>query len=409
MWRPHKLIILTLVIFAGVLNYADRQIIAVLKPLMQTSLHWSDADYGRLGAAFQFAAAVAFLAAGPLVDRLGWRRANPIAVGAWSLAAMAHAAARTTAQFTLARLGLGATEALGTPTAIKTLSAVFKAEERPLAIGVMNASTGLGAILTPLVAPALALAVGWTGAFLIAGGLGLVWVAAWLLVTPRIGVAEADPSGATTLAKAGLLTVLADRRTWAVAGAKALSDQVWWLFLFWTPDLLHRVFHLELKDFGAPLAAIYACASAGSLLAGAVARRLSLAKVDLNIARKGSLLVAAALVTPVWFAASAPGLWWAVAILGLALAAHQTYSLNIFALITEMSPKSQVATVTSIGAFCGNLAGMAIVQAAGWVLEAKLGYGPLLAWASVAYLLGVAWIHLLVPKIQLANQDETHD
>jgi MFS transporter, ACS family, hexuronate transporter len=409
MWRPHKLIILTLVIFAGVLNYADRQIIAVLKPLMQQALHWSDADYGRLGAAFQFAAAVAFLAAGPLVDRLGWRRANPLAVGAWSLAAMTHVAARTTAQFTLARLSLGATEALGTPTAIKTLSAVFKAEERPLAIGVMNASTGLGAILTPLIAPALALAVGWTGAFLIAGGLGLVWVAAWLLVTPRIGVVEAEPPGASTPAKARLSTVLRDRRTWAVAGAKALSDQVWWLFLFWTPDLLHRVFHLEVKDFGAPLAAIYACASAGSLLAGALARRLSLAKVDLNIARKGSLLVAAALVTPVWFAASAPGLWWAIAILGLALAAHQTYSLNIFALITEMSPKAQVATVTSIGAFCGNLAGMAIVQAAGWVLEAKLGYGPLLAWASMSYLLGVAWIQLLVPKIKLANQDETND
>jgi ACS family hexuronate transporter-like MFS transporter len=409
MWTARNRLILALLICGGVLNYADRQIIAVLKPMLQEDLHWSDMDYGRLTSVFQFASAIAFLGSGWLIDRIGWRRANPLAVGAWSLVAMAHAAARTVGQFTLARFALGATEALGTPTAIKTLAAVFNAEERSLALGVMNAANTLGAVITPLVIPLIAIKIGWARAFLLTGGLGLVWVAAWFAFSPG---RDSNEQGEEALAQAHPPErvrwgeVLRDQRTWAIAGAKALSDQVWWLLLFWTPDLFHRLFHLSLRGFGAPLAVIYACAAAGALGVGWVTTRLLESGFGLDRTRKLMLLVCALLATPVWLTVYVGNYWIATAILGLTLAAHQGFSLNIFALATDISPPPRVATVISFGALAGNLAGMVILQAAGWVLTRGYGYLPLLGLASVSYLLGLAWVQWLLPRIVSAADGE---
>jgi len=406
MWTARNRLILIMLVAGGMLNYADRQIIAVLKPMLQQDLHWTDGDYGRLTSVFQFASAVAFLGSGWIVDRIGWRRANPLAVGAWSLAAMAHAVARTVGQFTIARFALGATEALGTPTAIKTIAAVFRNEERSLALGIMNAANTTGAIVTPLIVPLLALKIGWANSFLVTGGLGLIWVCVWLLVSP--GGAKAEPAPAPDPAlpppeTVRWLVVLADRRTWAIAGAKVLSDQVWWLLLFWMPDLFHRVFHLSMQAFGAPLAVIYGCAAAGSLVAGFATTRLLESGLSLNATRKLAMLVSALLVLPVWFVPQVSSYWLATAILGLTLAAHQGFSVNVFALATDISPAPRVATVISIGALCGNLAGMVILQVAGWVLGAGYGYGPLLALASVSYLLAVGWVQLLLPRIVAAD------
>lgn len=395
-------LVLLMLVTAGVLNYADRQIIAVLKPMLQASLGWSEVDYGRLTSVFQLASALALLGAGWLVDRIGWRRANPLAVGAWSLAAVGHGFARTLGQFTLARVALGATEALGTPAAIKTIGAIFSAEQRSLALGIMNAANTLGAIVTPLVIPAVALSIGWPRSFLALGGLGLVWAMVWLLVSPGRRLTEGSPKAAEA-PRARWTESLADRRTWAIAGAKVLSDQVWWLLLFWMPDLFHRVFHLGIAAFGPPLAVIYACSAAGSLLAGYASTRLLEAGVSLGVTRKASLLVCALLVTPVWLVPGVSSYWVAAGLLGLTLAAHQGFSVNVFALATDITPAPRVATVISIGAFCGNLAGMVILQAAGWVLQAGLGYAPLMAVASVSYLLGVGWLQLLLPKIERAE------
>ena len=403
-WTARSRLILAMLVAAGMLNYADRQIIAVLKPMLQDQLHWTDAQYGRMTSVYQFAAALALLGTGWLVDRIGWRRANPLAVGIWSLAAMAHAAARSVAQFTLARFALGTTEALYTPAAIKTIAATFPNEERSLALGLMNAANSVGAIITPLAIPLLALAIGWQRSFLVTGGLGIIWVAVWLLVSPG-GAHTADEAAAAAAPaeKVRWSVVLTDRRTWAITGAKVLSDQVWWLLLFWMPDLFHRVFHLSMAAFGAPLAIIYACAAAGSLIGGYVPTRLLEAGVSLNATRKLTLLVLALLVTPVWLVPYVGSYWAATALLGLTLAAHQGYSVNVFALATDISPAPRVATMISVAGFFGNLGGMVILQVAGFVLDAGFGYGPLLALASVSYLLGVGWIHLLLPRIEAAE------
>src|SRR5580693_1290512 len=183
-------LLLTLLILAGILNYADRQLIAVLKPLLQERLHWDDADYGSLTTIFQFAAAFALLGSGWIVDRVGWRAANPLAVASSSLATMAHAASRTLAQFTVARIALGATVSLGTPAAVKTIAENFSARQRSMAFGSLNAAGNAGAIITPLVTPAVALASGWTGAFLFTGALGLVWVLGWVIFVRSLAPAR---------------------------------------------------------------------------------------------------------------------------------------------------------------------------------------------------------------------------
>jgi ACS family hexuronate transporter-like MFS transporter len=403
----HRRLLLALLLTAGILNYADRQIIAVLKPLLQEQLHWSDGDYGHLTALFQFAAAFAYLGAGWIVDRVGWRRANPLAVGTWSLAAMAHAVVHTLGQFSVARIALGATESLGTPSAIKTIAALFAAKERSVALGAMNAAGNVGAIVTPLFVPALALTWGWESAFLITGGLGLVWVVAWQWAVRSAGSApgwaDARPHPALETPGSGeapvrWATVLADRRTWAIAGGKVLSDQVWWFLLFWMPDFFHRVFHLDMRTFAAPLAVVYTTAALGSLIGGFVSGRLIARGTPPVRARLRTMLICALLVTPVPLALSVENYWIAVALLSLALAAHQGFSVNLFALTTDITPESRVGTVISVAALFGNLSGMAILQAAGWLLGEGYGYGPLFGLAAVAYLLAVAWIRMLLPQ-----------
>jgi ACS family hexuronate transporter-like MFS transporter len=178
------------------------------------------------------------------------------------------------------------------------------------------------------------------------------------------------------------------------------SDQVWWLLLFWMPDLLHRMFHLGMKQIGLPLALIYLIAAFGSLAGGYASARLMAAGFSLGSARKLTLLVCALLVTPVPLLLLTHNVWIAVGLLGLTLAAHQGYSVNLFALITDVTPRSRVASMTSVGALFGNLGGMAILQAAGWLLARGYGYGPLLGLAAVSYLLGLAWLQALMPTVR---------
>ena len=394
-----RAIILTLVIVAGVLNYVDRQIIAVLKPVISLDMHWTDADYGRLATLFQFAAVVAYMFTGRLVDRLGIKWANPIGVAAWSVAAMSHGAARSFVQFAAARVALGATEAMGTPTGIKTIASLFTPAQRAGAIGISNAAGNVGAIVTPLIIPAVALSFGWRASFVFVGAVGIAWAVAWLFAARHLPrSADVTPAPRN---EGGAGTILADRRTWAIAGAKALSDQVWWLLLFWTPDFFHRQFGLGLAQLGPPLAVIYGCAAAGSIAAGLVSTRLIRAGVSIGRARKGAMLVCALLVTPAPLALHVHGYWAAVGLIGLMLAAHQGFSVNLFALVADIVPAERVGRVTSFGSLCGNLAGMAIVFAAGELLARGYGYEPFFLVAAASYLLGIGCIQLLLPRLPL--------
>jgi ACS family hexuronate transporter-like MFS transporter len=300
----------------------------------------------------------------------------------------------TFGQFIVARAALGATESIGTPASIKTLSSLFPPAQRSTAIGVSNAAGTVGAMLTPVLIPGIAAAIGWRGAFMVLGGIGVLWIVPWVLAVRGIA---AEPVGST--AAPGYFAMARDRRTWAIAGAKALSDQVWWLLLFWTPDFLHRNFHLTPIQMGAPLAVIYLGSALGSGFWGWLASRLLSRGLSVNQVRKGVLLACALIALPIPLAAHTGNYWIAVGLLSLTLSAHQGFSVNLFAVIGDIIPAGRVGSVTSIGAFCGNMAGALVVFIAGETLSRGGDYGPLLAFAGMSYLLGLGWLQLLLPRL----------
>lgn len=392
---------------AIMLNYVDRQIIALLKPMLQSEFGWSDRDYSHMASAFQFCAAVSFLGTGWFIDRIGLRRGFAIGVGAWSLAGMAHAVVSSVGGFVAVRAALGAAESIGTPAQVKTAATYFPPQQRSLMLGIGNMASNFGAVVAPLTIPALALALGWRAAFLIAGGLGLVWVVVWLLVTPRTAATPGAAGDADKGASVSWSALLKDRRQWAVIAAKALSDQVWWFLLFFMPDLFHRMFGLSQGELGVPIATIYFLAALGSLSGGILPTWLLSRGVGVNRARKGSMLLYALLILPVPLVLLTGDPWVAVGLLGLGLFAHQGFSTNVFAMTADIFPSRMIGTAIGIGAFAGNLSGMGMIELAGWSLDHGHGYTPLLLICGGSYLVALLLIHLLVPKLVVAEPGAT--
>jgi len=399
-------LIVGLAFTAIMLNYVDRQIIALLKPTLQVEFGWSNRDYSHMASAFQFSAAVAFLGTGWFIDRVGLRRGFAFGVGLWSIAGMAHAAVTTVGGFVGARMVLGAAEAIGTPAQVKTAAVYFPPEQRTMMLGIGNMAANFGAVVAPLAIPPLALRFGWRSTFLIAGGLGLIWVALWLIVRPPPEAEGAAVEGA----RVPWLSMLRDRRQWALVAAKTFSDEVWWFLLFFTPDLFNRRFGLSQGSLGLPVAFIYLMAALGSLSGGWLPSRLLMRGVSADRARKGSMLVYALLILPVPLLVFTHSAWAGAGMLGLALFAHQGFSTNVFGMTADIFPSRMVGTAIGIAAFAGNLSGMAMIETAGWSLDKGYGYAPLLTLCGVSYLLALFLVQLLVPQIVLAesNSPRTH-
>ena len=400
---------LVALLFLGTaLNYVDRQVLALLKPTLTQEFGWNDQQFAHLGAAFQLTAAAALLVVGPLVDRLGVRRAYGGAVGIWSLAGAAHAFAATLSQFLGARVVLAAAEAVNTPAVVKACAQYLPLPQRSRALGIINSAPNLGAILTPLLIPAFALAFGWKAAFLVTGALGFIWLLAWFpatralertLVTapPRTTIAAANGDDAQSTAAPWLTqSLFKDPTTWAIAGAKALTDMVWWFMLFWMPDFFVRSFGLSQGGVAGPVALIFACAALGALSSGFLFPWLVERGLRPDRARKLSMLGYALLVLPLPLALQAGGPWTAALLIGLGLFAHQGFATNIFGLAADTVPVERIARVMAFGAICCNLTGMGIIEFTGWSLTSGVGYWPMFAVASSAYLLATGWVHLLV-------------
>lgn len=396
--------IMVFLVAAGFLNGADRQLISLMKPMLQADLGWSDYTYGQMASVFQLAAAFGLIGAGWFVDRVGLRLAFPLGVGSWSLAAMAHGLVHTVGQFTGVRIALGATEAIGTPATIKAIATFYPPSGRAVALGAMNVYGSLGAMLVPILVPAMALAFGWRATFLIAGGVGSIWVLAWILSSRWILQPAEDAAPAPEPeARVSLRAVLADRATWAVAGGKVFSDQMYWFLVFWMPDLLRREFNLGLSGVGLPLAVIAGVTALGGLAGGLVSSRLLARGLEPTRARRLTMLACAVLALALPTVLHTSSVWIAVSLLCLVMAAHQGFSVNLFALTADITALPRVATTIGVAAFFGNLSGMAVLQASGWMLQNNYGYGPLLAFLAVSYLIALAWIQAWLPRVRRAS------
>ncbi len=394
--------LIILVFFGTIINYVDRQVLSLLKPTIEDAFGWGDAEFAHFAAVSQLAAALAFIVVGWLVDRFGVKRAYAVAVAIWSLAGMAHAFAATVGQFVTARVVLVAAEAVNTPAAIKSAAQYLPMRQRSLAVGIVNTASSIGNILAPLTVIPFAVIFGWKAAFIVTGALGLVWLAFWIAGTrnlrplPRAAEAEgrSPPIG----------RILADRTTWAIAGGKAITDMFWWFFTFWLPDLFHKVFNLSQSELVGPTALAFSLAALGALSGGSLFPWLLARGRTVNAARKQAMLLFALIIVPIPLALWAASPWTAAAIIGMGLFAHQGFSTNIFGIAADAVPAARVATVISVGAVCGNLAGFGIQEATGRLLTHGYGYGPLFYAAAIAYLLAFGWIHLLVPRITAEDE-----
>lgn len=392
--------LIALIFFATALNYVDRQVLALLKPMLEAQFGWSDQDFAHLGSSFQISAALALLGVGWFVDRFGVRFAYGAAVAVWSLAGMGHAIAMTVQQFVAARVTLAVAESINTPAAIKAAATYLPLRERSLGIGLINTAPNIGAIITPLLIPPFALAFGWQAAFLVTGGLGFLWLIFWIIGTRKLHPVTSTAKSASPIKGVRWGELLSDRRSWAVIGAKAFTDLVWWFMLFWMPDFFARQFGMTQGNLGYPIALIYVLAAIGAISSGALFPILLSRGFSIDRARKLSMFLFALMILPAPLAMYAGNPWTAALLIGMALFAHQGFSTNIFGMTADIVPTARVASVIAMGAVAGNLSGTAMIEFAGWSLTSGVGYWPMFAICAVAYLVALAWIHLMVPKLE---------
>jgi ACS family hexuronate transporter-like MFS transporter len=429
----YRWVVCALIFFATTINYIDRQVLGILKTTLQDEFGWSEIDYSNIVFSFQTAYAIGLLLAGRLMDRLGTKKGYALAIVIWSVAAMAHAEATlfgpwvawllglagfaalpSVAGFIAARFALGLGEAGNFPAAIKTVAEWFPRRERALATGIFNSGTNIGALVTPIVVPAITIAYGWYWAFIVTGALGFAWLVWWWWSFdqperhPRVNAAElalirSDPAESMTPIPWGRL--FPHRQAWAFAIGKFMTDPIWWLYLFWIPDFLHRNHGLDLTSIGPPIVAIYLIADVGSIGGGWLSSSLLKRGWTVNGARKTAMLVCALAVVPIVFAARTDNLWLAVSLIGLAAAAHQGWSANIFTLVSDTFPRRAVGSVVGFGGMAGAVGGMLISKVTGYLLEFTGSYLPVFIVASTTYLAALLVIHLLMPKIEPVEID----
>jgi ACS family hexuronate transporter-like MFS transporter len=405
-------VICALLFLATTVNYIDRQVLGILAPELKREIGWSEVEYGYIVTSFQAAYATGLLVSGRVLDVVGTRTGYAFALIFWSFAAMAHALARTPFGFGAARFALGLGESGNFPAAIKSVAEWFPRRERAFATGIFNAGTNVGAVIAPAIVPWIALTWNWQMAFIITGAIGFGWLFLWLTLYgppeghPRVSAAELayirsdaeEPS-----VRVPWLGLLAHREAWAFAIGKFLTDPIWWFYLYWLPKFFNETHGLSLSQLGPPLITIYLVADVGSIGGGWLSSTLISRGFSVNAARKTAMLVCALCVTPIVFASQVTSMWGAVALISLAAAAHQGWSANIFTLSSDLFPRKAVGSVVGFGGMAGSIGGMLIATATGYILEWTGTYHAVFLMAGSAYLVALAVIHALTPRLEPAR------
>jgi ACS family hexuronate transporter-like MFS transporter len=412
----HRWAVCGLLFFATTINYIDRQILSLLKPILDDQLHWTNAEFGMVNSAFQGAYGVSLLIFGWLIDKYGTKIGYAISIAAWSLAAMGHALVGSVGGFLWARVALGLGEGGNFPAAIKATAIWFPKKERALATSLFNSGANVGAILAPAIVPWLAFKFGWQSAFLVAGAIGFLWLFLWM---PWFETPEKKPG----LSKEELAWIQSDReevqaqkipwgqllgyrQTWGFILPKLITDPVWWFFLIWLPDFFKQTRGLDIKKSWVLLVTIYSIVTVLSIAGGWVTGHLAKRGWSINRARKAGMLLFALCVVPIIAVTSASD-WGAVLLIGLAGAAHQAFSANLFTTVSDSFPKQAVASVIGIGGMAGALGGMLFPIVTGMLLDSykgsgnvAAGYGILFAFCAGAYLFSLFLLQLLNPRLE---------
>jgi MFS transporter, ACS family, hexuronate transporter len=416
----YRWVICGLIFFASTINYLDRQVLAVLKPLLEKEIGITELQYGYIIMAFQLSYAFGLVLAGRIIDYIGTKLGYALSIVLWSVAAMMHALAKTPFSFGVFRSFLGFSESGNFPAAIKAVAEWFPKKERALATGIFNSGTNIGAILAPALVPLIALTWGWQSAFIILGAVGFIWLIFWFIFYEiperqkrisqnELAYIKSDVSEIEE--KAGNIPwvkLLKYKQTWAFAIGKFLTDPIWWFYLYWIPGWLASVrgTGFDLKTFGLPLIVIYTSTTVGSIFGGWLSSFMIKKGVDVNKSRSYTMLLFAILVVPIMFAQKEGiSLWSAIALISLAAASHQAWSANIFTTVSDMFPKKAISSVIGIGGMAGALGGTFIAFFAGYILDfyktaghIQAGYLILFIICGSAYLLAWTIMKILIPK-----------
>ncbi len=451
----HRWTICALVFAATTINYLDRNVLGLLKPILSADGVFGadkadqELNYSTVVICFQIAYAAGMLLAGKIIDKVGTKSGYAYSLIGWSVAAVGHAFGHHTWSFGFWRAALGVTEAGNFPAANKTIAEWFPKKERAFATGLYNSGANVGAIIAPLIVPFIAKAWGWEWAFILTGLVGFTWLFFWysMYATPaaklengQLSQAEYDfihsdvdeqDAEKADVAKEEVswFKLLTFRQTWAFFVGKFMTDPIWWFFLFWLPAFLAGENARKVQDYLAAnpgytgkeadipgvivwelaVAIVYTVSTFGSIFGGWLPKRFINGGMDANKARKLAMFIFALFPLTVLLASRLGQIntWLAVSTIAIACAAHQAWSANIFTTVSDMFPKKAVASVTGIGGMAGAVGGILIARAAGLLLKhytamgkVEVGYGILFVVCGTAYIIAWAIMHLLVPKFR---------
>lgn len=423
--KNYRWLIVALLFFATTINYIDRQVIGLLKPILEKEFNWTEIDFAHIVMAFTAAYAIGLLVLGGFIDKIGTKLGYTVIIIIWSIAGMFHALARSAFGFSLARIGLGLGEAGNFPAAMKTVSEWFPKKERALATGIFNSGTSVGVVLALLIVPWILSHFGWHEVFWVTGAMGFVWLIFWLIFydlpskQKRLSKEEYNLIISGQEIEVGLENkkkvikwhkLFAFRQTWAFITGKALIDPIFWFFLFWLPSYFSSTYKLDLKKPSLELMIIYAATTIGSIGGGYFSSYLIKKGWPIMKARKTSLFIFAVLELSIILAQFTTTAWMAVGIISLAVAVHQAWATNVFTLASDMFPSEAVSSVVGIGGMAGAVGGILFPILVGTVLDSFKaagnltgGYNIIFTICGFTYLTAWTIIHLLTRKVKVVK------
>jgi ACS family hexuronate transporter-like MFS transporter len=406
----------TLIFLATCLNYFDRQLIGLLKPVIGQEMGWSETDFSRIVTAFTAAYAIGLLLFGRFLDKVGIKWGYMIAVVAWTFASMGHALAATVGGFIIARILLGLGEAGNFPAGMKAIAEWFPAKERGQATGFFNSGTSVGVVAALLIAPIVMRHFGWQGVFWATGILGLFWIIGWMAFYRKQELTKSKEYAAVEEIESkeirnpdmqseqpdSWISLFKQKETWAYVAGKLFIDPIFWFFLFWLPSYFSSTFQIDLSKPSPELMIIYASTTIGSILGGHFSSQLITQGWSAVRSRKTVLCIFAIIQLSILLARYITDVWSAVALISMVVAVHQAWATNIFTLATDLFPKKNVSSVVGIGGMAGSLGGIGFPLLVGWILDKYKSTGDLTEGYNIIFMIcGFAYsftwliIHLL--------------
>ena len=415
----YRYTILGLLFLATTINYIDRQIIGLLKPILEKEFQWSEKDYANLVFWYQVMYAIGYLLAGRFIDKVGARIGYGLAVLFWSISAMGHALARSTLGFVVARASLGFTEGGNLPAAIKSIAEWFPTRERSFASGFMISGTTVGPVLAPVIVLWLANKFNWQVSFIVTGSLGLIWLVAWYIFYDKpaqskwLGTEElqfieqdkrSDDENGTT--KTSWTSLLLKKQVWGYFGATMLTDPVWWFYLFWLPSYLTSN-GMKTTEIAYPLTIVYLVAAVISILGGWVSSYLIGLGWSLNRSRKTVMITSICIALSVWLIPFSRSIWLSVMIVALVAGAQTIWKGVLLTTVADQFPKKAVSSVSGIGGLGGAVGGMLAAKGVGTLLDSyklsgniNTGYDLIFLLCGMTYIIAFSWFHFCSPKLK---------